>query len=62
MPREIDELRSLPGIGRYTAGAIASFAFDARKAAVDINVRRVLSRALLGIDRVDDATAWRLAS
>lgn len=62
MPREIDELRSLPGIGRYTAGAIASFAFDARKAAVDTNVRRVLSRALLGIDRVDDATAWRLAA
>ncbi len=62
MPREIDALRSLPGIGRYTAGAIASFAFGAREAAVDVNVRRVLSRALLGVDRADDATAWRLAA
>jgi A/G-specific adenine glycosylase len=61
MPREIDALQSLPGIGRYTAGAVASFAFGAREAAVDTNVRRVLSRAMLGIDRADDVTAWRLA-
>ena len=62
MPRDTDALNSLPGIGRYTAGAIASFAFGAREAAVDTNVRRVLSRAMLGIDRADDATAWRLAT
>ncbi|HEV2907975.1 MAG TPA: A/G-specific adenine glycosylase [Candidatus Eremiobacteraceae bacterium] len=61
MPPEIDALQSLPGIGRYTAGAVASFAFGAREAAVDTNVRRVLSRAMLGIDRADDATAWRRA-
>jgi len=61
IPSEIDALQSLPSIGRYTAGAVASFAFGAREAAVDTNVRRVLSRAMLGIDRADDATAWRLA-
>jgi A/G-specific adenine glycosylase len=62
MPRETDALQSLPGIGRYTAGAVTSFAFGAREAAVDTNVRRVLSRAMLGIDRANDATAWRLAT
>jgi A/G-specific adenine glycosylase len=38
-------LRGLPGIGRYTAGAVASFAFEARAALVDTNVARVLRRA-----------------
>ena len=38
------ELRSLPGIGPYTAGAIAAIAFGARHAAVDGNVERVISR------------------
>ena len=37
-------LRSLPGIGRYTAGAVASIAFGADEAAVDTNVARVLRR------------------
>jgi len=44
MPRTRDELLSLPGIGRYTAGAIASIAFGERAAMVDGNVERVLSR------------------
>ena len=43
-PRDYGKILALPGIGDYTAGAIASIAFDAPKAAVDGNVLRVLSR------------------
>jgi A/G-specific adenine glycosylase len=43
-PRTAEELRALPGIGAYTAGAIAAIAFDAREAAVDANAERVLAR------------------
>src|SRR5262245_52904154 len=38
LPRDVEALRSLPGIGRYTAGAIASFAYEAAEPAVDTNV------------------------
>jgi A/G-specific adenine glycosylase len=44
LPRTVQELAALPGIGRYTAGAIASIAFGARAAVVDGNVTRVLAR------------------
>jgi A/G-specific adenine glycosylase len=43
-PRTVEELKTLPGIGVYTAGAIAAIAFDAREAAVDANAERVLAR------------------
>ena len=43
-PETEPELRSLPGIGTYTAGAIAAIAFGKRHAAVDGNVERVISR------------------
>ncbi|HWU25400.1 MAG TPA: A/G-specific adenine glycosylase [Rhizomicrobium sp.] len=43
-PQHAEALRKLPGIGSYTAGAIAAIAFDAREAAVDANAERVLSR------------------
>lgn len=43
-PRELDELQKLPGIGRYTAGAIASIAFDQPAPIVDGNVARVICR------------------
>ena len=43
-PQSEAELRSLPGIGAYTAGAIAAIAFDRPHAAVDANVERVISR------------------
>jgi A/G-specific adenine glycosylase len=62
VPRAIAELRTLPGIGRYTAGAIASFAYGADEAAVDVNVGRVLSRALLGRDRTTGSAIWELAA
>ena len=45
-PREIAELERLPGIGPYTARAIACFAFGAQVTALDTNVRRVLERSL----------------
>lgn len=48
-PREVSELQSLPGIGRYTAGAIASFAFDERAPIVEANTLRLYCR-LLGFD------------
>lgn len=44
IPSEPDELRSLPGVGAYTAGAVASFAYEKRAALVDTNVARVLHR------------------
>ncbi|MDR0896783.1 MAG: A/G-specific adenine glycosylase [Oscillospiraceae bacterium] len=47
-PRTADELAALPGIGAYTAGAVASIAFGERTPAVDGNVERVVSR-LIGI-------------
>lgn len=46
LPRETEALRSLPGIGRYTAGALASIAFDRPEPVVDGNVERVLARRL----------------
>jgi A/G-specific adenine glycosylase len=44
LPKDADALRAIPGIGRYTAGAIASIAFDRPSPLVDGNVARVLSR------------------
>lgn len=44
LPAEVARLRELPGIGPYTAGAVASIAFGLPEPAVDGNVRRVLSR------------------
>jgi len=61
LPAGIDELRGLPGIGPYTAGALAVFAFGAREAAVDTNVRRVVSRALIGSERSTGASVWKAA-
>ena len=43
-PREYDQVRALPGVGDYTAGAICSIAFGQKTPAVDGNVMRVLSR------------------
>jgi len=49
VPRRYDDLRTLPGIGGYTAAAVASFAFGARHAVVDTNVRRVQARLVTGV-------------
>jgi A/G-specific adenine glycosylase len=45
IPSDVEALRALPGVGRYTAGAVACFAFEQREAVVDTNVARVLRRA-----------------
>ena len=45
LPRDTGALRSLPGIGAYTAGAVASFAYQLAEPAIDTNVARVLRRA-----------------
>ena len=45
IPGEPESLQRLPGVGRYTAGAVASFAFEQPVPAVDTNVARVLRRA-----------------
>jgi A/G-specific adenine glycosylase len=45
IPEDPEELRRLPGIGRYTAGAVASFAYERPTPAIDTNVARVLRRA-----------------
>lgn len=45
LPADPGELLKLPGIGRYTAGAVATFAFERAHPAVDTNVGRVLKRA-----------------
>jgi A/G-specific adenine glycosylase len=44
IPSAIEELRALPGIGAYTAAAIAVFAYGAEAPVVDVNIRRVYSR------------------
>jgi A/G-specific adenine glycosylase len=65
IPDEPEALRALPGIGAYTAGAVASFAYEKRAALVDTNVARVLQRVFA--PHVDRATArgqrvlWQVA-
>jgi A/G-specific adenine glycosylase len=44
LPGEVRQLRTLPGVGRYTAGAIASIAFNLDEPTLDGNIRRVLAR------------------
>ena len=60
MPRDPALIRALPGIGRYTAGAVASFAFDLPEPLVDANVARVLAR-LLDLHTPIDSTAGQSA-
>jgi A/G-specific adenine glycosylase len=50
VPSTVQELLRLPGIGEYTARAVAAFAFGARVPVVDTNVRRVLARVVRGVD------------
>jgi A/G-specific adenine glycosylase len=59
IPTREAELRKLPGIGAYTAAAIASIAFGAKHAAVDGNLVRVLARVFALPGRADDAALVR---
>ena len=49
VPSDVDALLALPGIGDYTARAISVFAFGQRHPVVDINIRRVIARAVHGV-------------
>jgi A/G-specific adenine glycosylase len=55
VPRSVEALRRLPGVGDYTAAAIASFAFDATEPVIDANIARVLARLRNWRKPVDDA-------
>ena len=57
-PKTFEELRALPGVGEYTAGAIASFAYNLPYPAMDGNVYRVVAR-LLDIDEAFDTSAGK---
>ena len=66
VPRDVDALVRLPGVGPYTAAAVASIGYGDAVAALDGNVRRVVARAIRGAepdevpaaDLVSDAQAW----
>ncbi len=60
IPRDPESLRALPGVGRYTTGAVLSIAFGQRAAVVDGNVKRVLSRWTAAPD-LSLAQTWALA-
>jgi A/G-specific adenine glycosylase len=64
-PREIGRIRELPGVGRYTAGAVAAFAFDQPAALVDANIARVLARVFAIREPIDGsaglAAVWERA-
>ena len=57
-PKTFEEIRALPGVGDYTAGAIASFAYNLPYPAMDGNVYRVVAR-LLDIDEAFDTSAGK---
>jgi A/G-specific adenine glycosylase len=56
-PTDVPTLRALPGVGPYTAGAIASFAFEQPVALADTNIARVLARASLGLASQHDGSS-----
>jgi A/G-specific adenine glycosylase len=65
IPRDLDELRKLPGIGRYSMGAIASIAFGMDVPALDGNIKRVYAR-IFDMEHPVDSPAgekilWELA-
>ena len=66
LPRDLDKLRKLPGIGRYTLGAIASIAFDMKVPALDGNIRRVYARLFDVAEPADspegEMLLWKLAA
>src|SRR5438477_3452500 len=59
LPRTVAGLDALPGIGAYTASAVACFAYGERTGFADTNIRRVLGRAILG-RRASDREAIEL--
>jgi A/G-specific adenine glycosylase len=66
LPKNLEELRALPGIGRYTVGAIASMAFGMDEPTLDGNLRRVFARVFDITEPADSVTGekilWGLAA
>jgi A/G-specific adenine glycosylase len=64
-PRRLEDVLALPGVGRYTAGAVISFAFGEPAPILDTNVRRVLSRIFVrrptGSPAREERRLWALA-
>jgi A/G-specific adenine glycosylase len=60
MPADATALRSLPGIGSYTAAAIRVFAFDIDDAPIDTNIRRIVHRLFFGVEYPGAASAHEL--
>ena len=60
LPDEVEALQRLPGVGRYTAGAVACFAYEKPAATVDTNVGRVLGRVFLTRKRANAQTRGRV--
>tara|TARA_B100000900_G_scaffold67531_1_gene52659 strand:- start:3099 stop:4130 length:1032 start_codon:yes stop_codon:yes gene_type:complete len=58
-PKDVEQIEALPGIGKYTAGAIASFAFDSPAPAVDANIARVLARLFDFQERIDTSVGQK---
>ena len=61
LPKSLEELKKLPGIGDYTAAAICSFAYDQPVAVVDTNIKRLLSR-LFALSSPTPSKLWHVAS
>ena len=59
VPEDLETLQTLPGIGEYTAAAIAAFAFDQRTLVMDVNIRRVLTRVIDGNEHPKPAPTSR---
>ena len=60
LPDRAEDLRRLPGVGRYTAGAVLAFAYGRDVAVLDTNVRRVLTRVFVGGGRAAPAGGARV--
>ena len=50
VPQEIEQLRTLPGVGEYTAAAISAFAYGRTTLVLDVNIRRLFARAIDGVE------------
>ena len=61
-PDDPAELKKLPGIGAYTAGAIAAFAHERDVAFLDTNMRRVVSRVIFGTESANESEAIEAAN
>ncbi len=65
LPRDPASLQTLPGIGRYTAHAVACFAFEQQLPVVDVNIRRILTRwtkkVVRSSEQMSDERAWSVA-